>query len=80
MDMVANAAPVEIARWRSGDLEERPEAASEQDGDGGALGTSASKQSLFAAAGLEGAAGNGGVSNSLRLGPICFKLATSSKP
>ncbi len=62
MDIAANAPPVEIARWRSDELGERPsEAESEQAGDSGALGTSASKQSLFAAAGLDGGGGNGGV-------------------
>jgi len=61
MDIGANAPPVEIARWRSDELGEHPKAESEQDGNVGALGTSASKHSLFAAAGLDGGSGNAGV-------------------
>ena len=58
-----SAPPVEIARWlpneSPGDGDRpQPEDDRNGDGDGGQLGPSASRQSLFAAAGLEGIGGD----------------------
>ena len=71
MDAAAGAPPVEIARWRScnaGEAEPTADPAAgcgDRDGDGDGesqLGPSASRQSLFAAAGFE-SGGDGGVSS-----------------
>ena len=75
-DTAAGAPPVEIARWRSDELGGRPkDPESKQDvGGSGAPGTSASKHSLFAAAGLDGGSGNRGV-RSPRAG--CFVVCST---
>ncbi len=75
MDAAAGAPPIEIARWRSCDAREAEAAADaearngDRDGDGGSqLGPSASRQSLFAAAGFE-IGGDGGMSSRARSFP-----------
>ena len=74
MDTVTGAPSVEIARWRSNELGDRPASKGEEEGGSGPPGTNSIKQSLFAAAGLVGGSSNG---SARRLGS--FHLSWGAK-